>query len=102
MRKITCSILCYNYGNYLPLAIDSCLNQDKGDYEMEVIIIDDGSTDNTPDVCRRYADKIKYFPSKNEGFAASLTKAVNYATGEIICLLDADDYFLPGKVNEIV
>lgn len=102
MLKVTCAILCYNYGHYLSLAIDSCLNQDKGDYETEVIVIDDGSTDNTPDVCKTYAGKIKYIRSENEGFGASLTKAVTYATGEIICLLDADDYFLHGKLNVIV
>lgn len=102
MIKITCSILCYNYGHYLPLAIDSCLNQDKDGYELEVIVIDDGSTDNTPAVCKSYGESIKYYRSVNEGFEASLTKAVNYATGDIICLLDADDYFLPNKINEVL
>lgn len=100
MFKVTCSILCYNYGHYLSLAIDSCLNQEKGDYKLEVIVIDDGSTDNTPDICAGYGDKIKYYRSANEGFEASLTKAVRYASGDIICLLDADDYFLPDKINE--
>lgn len=102
MFKVTCSILCYNYGNYLPLAIDSCLNQEKGDYELEVIVIDDGSTDNTPEVCKGYGESIKYYRSVNEGFEASLTKAVLYATGNIICLLDADDYFLNNKINEVL
>lgn len=50
--KITCSILCYNYGRYLPKAIDSCLNQEPGNYELEVVVIDDGSTDETPEVCQ--------------------------------------------------
>ena len=102
MMKITCAILCYNYGRYLSQAIESCLNQEKGDYVLEVIIIDDGSTDNTPDVCNQYARSIKYFRSKNEGFGSSLTKAVQYASSEIICILDADDYFLPNKINVVV
>ncbi len=84
------------------MAIDSCLNQDKGDYELEVIVIDDGSTDNTPEVCKGYGDSIRYFRSANEGFEASLTKAVQYADGDIICLLDADDYFLSNKINEVL
>ena len=46
--------------------------------------------------------KIRYCRSANEGFEASLTKAVRYATGDIICLLDADDYFLPNKINEVL
>ncbi len=100
--KISCSILCYNYGRFLKQAIDSCLLQDTADHELEVIVIDDGSTDATPEICRSYEDKIRYFRSGNEGFACSLTKAVKYAEGDVVCLLDADDYFLPGKLKAII
>jgi glycosyltransferase involved in cell wall biosynthesis len=102
MKLVTCAIICYNYGRFLKEAIESCLNQEKGDYELEIIVIDDGSTDNTADICKLYTNRIGYFYSENQGFGASLTKAVKYANGEFICLLDADDYFLPGKVNTIV
>jgi glycosyltransferase involved in cell wall biosynthesis len=78
------------------------LNQDKGNYSSEIIVIDDGSTDDTPEICFQYSESIRYYRSENEGFTSSLTRAVKYATGDIVCLLDADDYFLPDKLNSIV
>jgi glycosyltransferase involved in cell wall biosynthesis len=98
MIRITCSILCYNYGRFLAQAIESCLNQTPGDYKLEILVIDDGSTDNTPEVCARYASRIRVFRSANEGFGSSLTKAVKLSTGEYTLLLDADDYFHSDKV----
>lgn len=100
--KITCSILCYNYGRYLKQAIDSCLNQELGNYQLEVLVIDDGSTDETPEVCQLYQDKIRCLRSENQGFAASLTKAINEASGDYVCLLDADDYFTLNKIITIL
>jgi len=100
--KITCSILCYNYGKYLPQAIESCLNQESGNYELEVLIIDDGSTDETPEVCEHYSDQVKILRSKNMGFGASLNRAIREASGDYVCLLDADDYFYYKKINTIL
>lgn len=100
--KITCSILCYNYGRYLDRAIESCLNQALGDYELEVLVIDDGSTDETPEICQRYQDSIRVLRSENQGFAASLTKAIHEASGDYVCLLDADDYFAQNKLVTIL
>ena len=76
MLKITCSILCYNYGRYLAQAIESCLNQEQGDYQLEVLVIDDGSTDETPEVCQRYQGRIRTLRSDNKGFGASLDRAI--------------------------
>lgn len=98
MIQITCSILCYNYGRFLKQAIESCLNQDPGNYELDILVIDDGSTDETPEVCEKFNDHIRIVRSPNEGFGASLTKAIQLATGEYVCLLDADDYFHPKKL----
>ncbi|MEH2361335.1 glycosyltransferase family 2 protein [Nostoc sp.] len=96
--KITCSILCYNYGRYLAQAIDSCLNQELGDYQLEVLVIDDGSTDETPEVCQNYQNRIRVLHSPNQGFGASLDKAIHEASGDYVCLLDADDYFSSNKI----
>ena len=96
--KITCSILCYNYGRYLERAIESCLNQEQGDYELEVLVIDDGSTDDTPEICKKYQNRIRVLRSQNQGFGASLDKAVREALGDYVCLLDADDYFSSNKI----
>ncbi|MDI9640280.1 glycosyltransferase family A protein [Oscillatoria amoena NRMC-F 0135] len=96
--KVTCSILCYNYGRYLGQAIDSCLNQVLGDYSLEILVIDDGSTDETPEVCQHYQDSIRVSRSENQGFGATLTKCIQEAEGDYVCLLDADDYFAPAKI----
>lgn len=96
--KVTCSILCYNYGRYLSQAIESCLNQNTGAYELEVLVIDDGSTDETPEVCQHYQDRIRVLRSENQGFGTSLDKAILEASGDYVCLLDADDYFDTKKI----
>lgn len=96
--KITCSILCYNYGRYLGEAIESCLNQKPGNYELEVLVIDDGSIDETPEVCKKYQNRIRVLRSHNQGFGASLDKAIREASGDYVCLLDADDYFIDNKI----
>jgi glycosyltransferase involved in cell wall biosynthesis len=102
MVRITCSIMCYNYGRYLGKAIESCLNQIPGDYDLETLVIDDGSTDETPEVCAQYASRIRFARFPNEGFGASLTRAVEMATGDYVFLLDADDYFRPDKIRVLL
>lgn len=96
--KITCSILCYNYGRFLSQAIESCLNQEAGDYELDILIIDDGSTEETPEICQTYREHIRYLRSAHQGFGSSLERAIREASGEYVCLLDADDYFAGDKI----
>jgi len=98
---ITCAILCYNYGHYLQEAIESCLGQAPGAYRLEVLVLDDGSTDNTPEVCARYEKRIRVSRTVNQGFDATLTRAVREAEGDYVALLDADDLFRPGKLARI-
>jgi len=100
--KITCSILCYNYGRYLGEAIESCLNQETSDCDLEVLVIDDGSTDETPEVCQKYRDKIRVVRSENQGFGATLNKCIQEASGDYVCLLDADDYLASDKIINIL
>ena len=100
--KISVSILCYNYGRFLAQAIGSVLAQDLPPAERpDILVVDDGSTDDTPEVCASFAGKIRVLRTANEGFAASLTRAIEHANGDYVCLLDADDYFAPGKVARI-
>jgi len=96
--SITCSILCYNYGRYLAQAIESCLGQKPGNYSMEILILDDGSTDDTPHVCARFGQRIRVSRSRNLGFSRSLDRAVKEAAGDYVCLLDADDWWEPHKI----
>ena len=100
--KITCSILCYNYARYLAQAIESCLYQEPGDYQLEVLVIDDGSTDKTPLVCQHYQDYIRVLRSENQGFGLTLDKAIYEASGDYVCLLDADDFFAKNKILSLL
>ena len=103
MVSVTIAILCYNYGKYLDQAIASALNQrDCEEYNVEILVIDDGSTDNTQEVCHSYRDRISIIRSKNEGFGATLGKCFTYSTGKYVFLMDADDYFSHDKLKYVI
>ncbi len=90
-------IACYNYGHFLERAVDSALAQN--DSNFEVIVVDDGSTDNTPDVAQGYGNRIIYHRQQNAGHCATNNKGVSLASGEWICFLDADDELLPDALE---
>jgi glycosyltransferase involved in cell wall biosynthesis len=89
----------YNYADYLPDAIDSALNQTYP--AVEVIVVDDGSTDHSRQVLTRYGDRIKVIYQTNQGQAAAFNHGFAASRGDIICFLDADDAFYPGKAAAI-
>jgi len=94
MPKVSVIIPVYNYGKYLSQAVQSVLSQQFADYE--IIIVNDGSTDNTAEVLREFEDhlKIKLITHKeNRGLVRSCHEAIEASTGEYIIRLDADDYF---------
>lgn len=89
---VTVYITNYNYGKYLPQSIESVLNQKFKDFEL--IIIDDGSTDNSKEIIEtyRYNHKIKFVYQQNKGLNTSNNIAINLSQGKYIVRLDADDY----------
>jgi glycosyltransferase involved in cell wall biosynthesis len=94
-------VLNYNYGRYAGEALTSAVSQEPGAYRLaEVVVIDDGSTDNSDQVYRRFPD-VRVVRKEHEGFAATLTRAVREATGQWAALLDADDAFTPGKLRTL-
>lgn len=84
---------CKNMGEYVGPAIESALSQTRPPHE--IIVVDDGSTDNTRDVVRRFGDKVKLLPGPGRGSAISRNIAILAATGEYIAFLDADDLWYP-------
>src|SRR6478672_3695493 len=90
----------YNYNHYLRAAIDSALNQTYS--HREVIVVDDGSTDNSREVIASYKDKIISVFKENGGQASAINAGFTISQGEIICFLDADDVWLPTKVEQVV
>ncbi len=98
--RISCVILCHNYGRYLDRAIKSCLEQEPGSFILhEVIVIDDGSTDETAEVCLRHEDSIKVIRRDQQGFGRTLSDAFLLSTGDWVAPLDADDWFHPSKLR---
>jgi len=99
--QITVLIDTYNYGRYIEEAIESVLAQDFPAEEMEILVVDDGSTDDTRARVGKYADRVKYIYKKNGGQASAFNRGLAEARGELIFLLDADDYWRPGKLRKI-
>lgn len=92
-------IPAFNCARYLPGSIASALSQD---YPVhEVLVADDGSTDETPRVMEAYAKdpRVLYLPGENRGPSAARNRAVRAAAGDAVAFLDADDLWLPGKLS---
>jgi glycosyltransferase involved in cell wall biosynthesis len=99
---VTVLIDTYNYGHLLGRAIESALGQTYPSSHLEILVVDDGSTDHTPEVAQQYADRVRYTRKARGGQASAINEGIRQARGEIICLLDADDYFYPDKVRRVV
>jgi glycosyltransferase involved in cell wall biosynthesis len=102
MPFVTVVMTAYNYGPFIEEAIESVLSQDYPADRRELVIVDDGSTDDTAERVRKYCSKVRYFHQTNGGQAVALNLGFANARGEIVALLDADDYWLPGKMQRIV
>ncbi|NEQ23677.1 MAG: glycosyltransferase [Microcoleus sp. SIO2G3] len=101
--RVSVVIPSYNCAAYIQEAVDSVLNQTY--QSVEAIVVDDGSTDNTRELLEPYGasealhgNRIRYVYQQNRGVAAARNRAIHLARGELIALLDADDYFLPEKL----
>lgn len=96
MPEISVIIPTYNRVQYVTKAIDSVLVQTYTDYE--IIVVDDGSTDNTKEVLEPYMGRIKYIYQENAGVSAARNAGIRAATGEWVAFLDSDDEWLPEKL----
>jgi glycosyltransferase involved in cell wall biosynthesis len=102
VKEITVSVIIpsYNSGHFVTEAIDSILSQTFK--EFEILVIDDGSTDNTKEVLEAYGDKIRYLPKKNGGVSSARNFGIENAKGKYIAFLDADDVWMPEKLEKQV
>lgn len=94
---ISAIIPTYNYARFLPDAIESVLAQDYPD--LEVIVVDDGSTDNTRDVCARYGERIRYVYQTNQGLSAARNTGLREARFDLVAFLDSDDLWRSDKLS---
>src|SRR5271168_1924498 len=100
--RITALIGAYNHERFIAEAIESVLSQDFPAAEMEILVVDDGSTDGTPQIAGRYGARVRCIGKENGGQASVFNRGFAEARGEIIALLDGDDVWLPGKVRAVV
>jgi glycosyltransferase involved in cell wall biosynthesis len=88
----------YNYGRFLPSAIDSALKQTHA--PTEVIVVDDGSTDNSRDIIAGYGTRVRPVFKTNGGMASTYNAGFPLSRGEVVFILDSDDALLPSAVAE--
>ncbi|HEY5625339.1 MAG TPA: glycosyltransferase, partial [Dehalococcoidia bacterium] len=89
----------YNMASYLTAAIDSALAQDHDD--VDILVVDDGSTDDTRQVVSRYGRKVRYHHQENAGVANAYNRMLELAKGEYVHFLDADDVLTPSTVGRL-
>lgn len=95
--KVSVIIPTYCRAALLEQAIASVRTQDFEDYE--IIVVDDGSTDDTGNRIRKFGDKVRYIYQENQGLSAARNKGLSAVRGEYIALLDDDDWWMPGKLQ---
>ncbi|MCL2424832.1 MAG: glycosyltransferase [Oscillospiraceae bacterium] len=88
----------YNGSDFLEEAIDSALSQTYSN--IEVIVVNDGSTDNTAKIAMQYGSKIRYFEKENGGVATALNMAIENMSGEYFSWLSHDDLYMPEKIEK--
>jgi hypothetical protein len=99
---VTVLINTYNYAHFIEDSINSVLDQTLGVENMEIIVVDDGSTDDTAHRMDKYDGKIIYIQKKNSGQASAFNLGFQHASGELIAFLDSDDYWVPDKLKVAV
>ena len=98
---ITVLIDAYNYGRFIEQAVESVLSQDFPMEAVEILVVDDGSTDDTADRLRKYVPRVQLIQKENGGQASAFNLGISRAQGDIVALLDADDYWLPQKLRSV-
>jgi glycosyltransferase involved in cell wall biosynthesis len=94
--RVSCIVPVFNGERYLPEALDSILAQSHR--PLEIIIVDDGSTDRTPEIARELDGPVRYLRQPNAGPATARNTGIDAATGDLVAFLDHDDLWHPDKL----
>jgi glycosyltransferase involved in cell wall biosynthesis len=98
---VTVLIDTYNHERFIEEAIASVLAQDFPASEMEILVVDDGSTDRTPEIVQKFAPRVRYLRKENGGQASAFNFGIPQAQGEIVAFLDGDDWWAPNKLSRV-
>ena len=99
---ITALVDTYNHEPYIEHTLVSVLEQGLSPAELEVVVVDDGSTDKTPEIIQKFAPRVKHVRKANGGQASALNAGFLQTHGEIVATLDGDDWWAKGKLNSVV
>lgn len=100
--KVSIIIRTYNSGKFVRDAIESALRQDISSSLYEILVVDDGSTDNTREILKSYGNKIRVIEQAHKGNVNAANRGIAVASGGYIILLDADDTFEPTIISEMI
>ena len=91
----------YNHERFIEQAIVSALEQDFPAAEREIIVVDDGSADRTPEIVKKFEPRVRLLRKENGGQASAFNAGIPECQGEIIAFLDGDDWWAPGKLQAV-
>jgi glycosyltransferase involved in cell wall biosynthesis len=92
----------YNHEKFIEHAIISVLEQEFPASDFEILVVDDGSTDSTPKIVKKYAPRVTYLPKENGGQASAFNFAIPHCRGEIVAFLDGDDLWEQNKLATVI
>lgn len=103
MKKISFIVPVYNNEKTIEKTLNSILNQNNKDIDFEIVVINDGSTDNSKNIIEKYKsnENIRIFNKENEGIATTRNFGVDHAEGEYIIFVDGDDYVEKSLLDDI-
>jgi len=102
ISRVSVLIDTYNHERFIERAITSVLEQDMPTTGVEILVVDDGSTDRTPDIVRRFEPRVRLIRKRNGGQASAFNAGIPECSGEIVAFLDGDDWWSQQKLRRVV
>lgn len=98
---LTIVVDTYNHERFIAQAIESVISQDFQNSEREILVVDDGSIDETPTIVQKFEPHVRLLRKVNGGQASAFNVGISEARGEVVAFLDGDDWWAPGKLSRV-
>jgi glycosyltransferase involved in cell wall biosynthesis len=99
--RVTVVTPSFNQGAFIERTIESVLSQ-RGDFELEYLVVDGGSTDGTLSILRSYEGRLRFVSERDSGQSAAINKGFGMASGDVLAWLNSDDTYMPGALHTVV